>query len=309
MQRFDALAIGETMVMVTPIEAGGLGSESLFRLRPGGAEANVALHLARLRHSSAWASAVGEDPFGGLILQYLIDAGVYVDCVERSETAPTGVYFKHVDNGATRVQYYRAGSAASKLDGGFLDRLAHISARVVHASGITPSLSPSCLSLTRRLLHERPLTAELVSFDVNYRPALWPVGVAAPELLSLASAADIVFVGLDEARVLWGTTSPQDVRDLLGHVPTLIVKDHAHGATVFDAEGSLTVAPAPVEVVEVVGAGDAFAAGWLSGMLRGHGRREQLELGHRIAALVLGTTADDVEIPLHLQYRVPELHG
>jgi hypothetical protein len=184
---------------------------------------------------------------------------------------------------ATRVYYYRAGSAASRLR----PETRVPRAALTHLSGITAALSSSCAALVDRLLAERRC-----SFDVNYRPGLWPVDRAAPILRELAARAEIVFVGLDEAQTLWGVSTVADVRALLPQPTVLVVKDGAVGATSFHPGGTDFVPTPPVDVVEPVGAGDAFAAGYLAGLLRGLPETDRLALGHRVAAAALTVTGD-----------------
>lgn len=297
MQDIDALAIGETMVMVAPRTPGPLAFDTAFELHTGGAESNVAIHLARLGHGSAWAGAVGDDPFGRMILARLSDIGVDVSHATTHATTPTGVYFKHVENESTRVLYYRRGSAASTLGPSLADELAGVAPRVLHLTGITAAISTSCRELLESLLIDRRVRADCVSFDVNYRPALWSTAEAAPVLHRLAAAADAVFVGLDEARALWGAVDADAVRAILPTPRYLVVKDHANGATEFEHDKRVHVAAPPVDVVESVGAGDAFAAGWLSALLRGLDAEARVALGHRVAGHVLRTTSDDVALP------------
>ncbi|MER6528593.1 sugar kinase [Streptomyces sp. NPDC001508] len=285
----EVLCLGETMAMVTPAEPKPLEDAGSLRLDVGGAESTVALYLADLGHRSAWASRVGNDPFGRRIVTWLTRHGVDVDHVCFDDEAPTGVYFKDPGAEATRVLYYRAGSAASRLSRSDLAGLPVDEVPLLHLTGITPALSPTCLDLTEAVLRR----AEQVSFDVNYRPGLWPVAKAAPVLLGLARRADLVFVGLDEAQTLWGTRTPRAVRDLID-VPRLVVKDGAVGATEFEGGREVFVPAPPVEVVEPVGAGDAFAAGYLSGLLRGAGSAERLGRGHAVAGRALGSMGDFV---------------
>jgi 2-dehydro-3-deoxygluconokinase len=198
------------------------------------------------------------------------------------------VFFK--DPGErTTVYYYRAGSAASRLGPELLPALSG----VVHLSGITPALSSSCADLVEQVLAS-PLTT---SFDVNHRPGLWSAAEAAPVLRLLANQADVVFVGLDEARTLWGAATPDDVRALLPAPGVLVVKDGAVGAYSFGPAGPAFV-PAPVvEVVEPVGAGDAYAAGYLYGLLRDLPETDRLRLGHLVAGAALRVTGDVGDLP------------
>jgi 2-dehydro-3-deoxygluconokinase len=292
----ECVCLGETMVMVTPSGAEPLEAAETCLLRPGGAESNVAMYLARLGHDVAWAGRVGDDPLGRLLVRRISEAGVDASLVEASPAAPTGVYFKDPGPDGTRVLYYRRGSAAAAMDRSVVDLLAGDPPRLLHLSGITAALSTSCADLTRHLLVDRPLGKTIVSFDVNHRPALW-AGDAGQELLHLARHADVVFVGLDEAHRLWGSAGAADVRDVLGPDPVLVVKDGAVGATCFHSEGTTAVPALDVEVLEPVGAGDAFAAGWLSAALRGLDHEARLRTGHLLAGVALTSVADHAEPP------------
>ena len=147
-------------------------------------------------------------------------------------------------------------------------------AEVVHLSGITPALSASCAALIDTVIDRVAAGPGTLAFDVNHRAALWAPGAAASALLPLARRADLVFVGLDEAECLWHTATADDVRALLPEPTTLVVKDGDVGATEFRRAARRrrphVRAPAiRIEVVEAVGAGDAFAAGYLAALLQG----------------------------------------
>ena len=288
------LCLGETMVMVTPREPVPLAEADLFRLSVGGAESTVALYLSEMGHDVAWVSRVGADPLGDRILDTLARAGVDTSLVDRDAEVRTGVYFKDPDPHGTCVYYYRDNSAASRMGPATLDRLPLTSARLVHFSGITPGLSSSCAELASELVRRVKASGTLLSFDVNYRRGIWSRGVAAPILLGLSREVDIVFVGLDEAQHLWGTRSADDVRSLVGTANLLIVKDGAVGATEFDGATSTFVPALDVQVVEPVGAGDAFAAGYLSALLGEETPAARLSLGHATAARALASTHDFV---------------
>ena len=291
----DVLAIGETMVMVTPV-GGRLDADGTYILRPGGAESNVAALLAQLGHSTAWASAVGGDPLGDIVVNALRAYGVNVDLVRRDAGRPTAVYFKDPTSSGTAVYYYRQGSAASAMTVAEAAGWAALPSRVTHISGITAALSAQCLDLTRHIVFDRPLRPSVVSFDVNHRAGLWS-GEAPDVLLEIARRADIVFVGRDEAAALWGTSDAESVRELLDGPPYLIVKDAAIEAVGFTPTGVHREPSMPVEVLDAVGAGDAFAAGWLSGFLDGRDEVTRLRLGHYAASRVLMSPADLADLP------------
>src|SRR6202000_1041703 len=171
-------------------------------------------------------------------------AGVDASGVRTDPGRPTGLLFKdRLGGGATRVSYYRDGSAAPAVRAEEVMRTAD----VCHFSGITPALSAPCRDLAQAALGgDRPA----VSFDVNYRPAVWaeaPGGL----LARLAQAGDIVFVGLDEAQALWGDQlrEPGDVRALLPRPRIVVVKDGARAATAFFGESRACVPALAVQVV------------------------------------------------------------
>ncbi|MBA8829028.1 sugar kinase [Alpinimonas psychrophila] len=292
MRTFEVLCIGETMVMVTPISGGHLDGDSQYILRPGGAESNVALILAALGHDVAWAGYLGADPFGAIICSELRAASVDISAVIRTSDFPTGVYFKDPHPEGTSVYYYRAGSAASTMGPGSFSELHGTTPRAIHLSGITAAISVSCRELLNEFIFNRVLGEALVSFDVNHRPALWGDRDPAFELLELAQASDVVFVGLDEASALWGVSSAEEVREVIDKPSTLVVKDGGIEAVSFSPDEVARVPAKRVKILDPVGAGDAFAAGWLSGMLRGSNAVERLSLGHLAASRVLASTTD-----------------
>lgn len=306
----ELVALGETMGMVTPTPGGRLGSAKAYQLHAGGAESNVAMYAAGLGHSTAWASRLGTDSLGDFVLREIASAGVDVRGVERDAAKPTGVYFKDPTEVGTRVWYYRQHSAASQMGREMVRPLLASRAQVLHLSGITPVLSESCHDLVSHLVRDRPLGDTVVSFDVNLRPALGEPHEVADSMLTLANASDIVFVGLDEASTLWGCSVPDDVRRVVPLPKHLIVKDGANEAVWFGTSGREAVPAPSVEVVELVGAGDAFAAGWLSGCLRELDPRDRLRLGHRVAGACLRATSDYIELPspdtIREELRIPE---
>ncbi|MGW4286974.1 sugar kinase [Streptomyces sp. NPDC004673] len=289
------VCLGETMAQVTPADGEGLERSRELRLAVAGAESTVAQYLADLGHRSAWVSRVGDDPLGRRIIAAVAGRGVDVGGVRVDPEAPTGVYFKDPGPEGTRVHYYRRGSAASRMGPSDAERVDLAGARMLHLTGITPALSEGCSELVELLMERAARAGVLVSFDVNHRPALWSsLDEAGTVLRDLARQADVVFVGRDEGERLWGTATAEEIHAHLAPRGTLVVKDGAVGATEFSAgEREFVRAPA-VDVIEEVGAGDAFAAGYLSGLLRGSASRERLALGHRLAGRTLRSVEDYV---------------
>ncbi|WP_205326415.1 sugar kinase [Glycomyces sp. YM15] len=286
----DVLCLGESMIVLAPAAAEPLRGAVDLHMGVAGAESNVAVALARLGANAAWCGKVGDDPLGKRVLDVLGEAGVDCSTAQTDPERPTGVYFKDPGPEGTRVHYYRRGSAASTMGPGHLHGTA--APRLLHLSGITPILSDTCAALIDELVVDRSMDPALVSFDVNYRPALWPVSEAGPALRRLADAADIAFVGLDEAQSLWDVETADDVRGLLPGTGVLVVKDGGTGVTAFEGDTRVYTPAEPVDVVEPVGAGDAFAAGFLYGRLQDASLEASMRLGHRLAAGALQTVGD-----------------
>jgi len=283
--------------MFVPLRATRLAEAETVSIKVGGAESNVAIHFAELGYHAMWSGKVGDDPFGVLVLRKLEEGGVDTSLVKVVSGGRTGIYVKDPDPAGTTVYYFRNHSVARDLGASMLDAPQVRDARIIHLTGITPALSDSASDLVLRAVSSRSDRSGLVSFDVNYRAALWPVEVAGPLLHLIASQSDICFVGLDEAELLWGCTTAESVREILSSVPTLVVKDGAIGAHSFGVDGHAFVPSLPVEVVEPVGAGDAFAAGYLAGALRNRSETFRLRLGHLLAAQVLGVMSDHATLP------------
>ncbi|MGH3354592.1 MAG: sugar kinase [Nocardioidaceae bacterium] len=286
----DAVCIGETMLLLVPDPPQPPERAETFRRDIGGAESNVAIHLSRLGRQVVWHSALGDDAFGRYVRSRVAAEGVDCSEVRFEPDHPTGLYVKEFGEAGTTVVYYRRGSAACTLGPADLHAVWARRPRLVHTTGITAAISEPGHALVAGLLDDAP-AGVLRSFDVNYRPRLHAHG-GSDTLRDLAGRADIVFCGVDEANALWGASTVDEVWRLLGPDGTLVVKQGSDGATVFQA-GRRWHLPAPqVDVVEPVGAGDAFAAGVLHGVLDSAGWPECLARGNRLAAEVLQVHGD-----------------
>ncbi len=280
--------------MVAPVVATPVTDADVFLVDAGGAESNVAAHVAALGHRAVWFSALGADALGRRVARQLAARGVDVSRVRFDDAHPTGLYVKDPGNG---VLYYRGGSAAAHLSAADADEVSFEGVDLLHVSGITAAISESACDFLARVMERAHEHGVPVSFDVNHRAPLWDAAIAAPVLLELARSADIVLVGRDEAETLWGTATAAEARALLPDVAELIVKDGDVGATAFVGADEVFVPALAVEVVEPVGAGDAFAGGYLAGLLSGAPVADRLQAGHGRAARTLQTTRDSIDEP------------
>ena len=279
----DAVTVGETMAMVRTQSPGKPHNQAACTLALGGAESNVAIGLARLGYSVRWISALGSDAFGDMIESTLLNEGIEV-VAPRSKERPTGLMVKSPSKGSERfVSYFRAGSAASTLSPEMVGDELLAGARLLHLTGITPALSESARRLSLDLATRAKSLGLTVSLDINFRPALWSPQQAALILRELAAHADLIFGDRAELQLLVDEVKTDD-RDLLDAVAAFgaaeVVLKLGESGAIARCKGDFSQQPAiPVDVVDTVGAGDAFVAGYLSGWLDSAGPVDSLLRG------------------------------
>lgn len=305
------VTLGECLIAFVAQTPGPLAEAATFERFVAGAEANVAVGLARLGYSVAFIGRVGADGFGDAIRRRLRGEGVDVAHLATDANAPTGLMFRERRAlGAAQVVYLRCESAGSHLNAADVDRAAAAGlfddTRWLHVTGITAALSVDARAAT---IHgvERARTAGLtVSLDLNLRRRLWADETAAPILRALAASADIVLGSPDELAVVTGrpaNDAPADLaRAALALGPTLaVVKLGAGGALAVsaDAPGDPIARPAlalPV-MVDPVGAGDAFCAGFIAARLEGADVATALEMGNACGAAAAASLGDQTGLP------------
>ncbi|MEV7191354.1 sugar kinase [Streptomyces sp. NPDC093510] len=291
----DVLTLGETMVALRgsgPLKLGGSMDVSI-----AGAESNVAIGLARLGHTVRWAGAVGDDEAGELVLRTLRAEGVDVTSATRDPEAPTGLLlFEPRLPDVTRVHYYRAGSAGSRLAPEAVEAAftAAPPPRVLHLTGITPALGPSAAEACRRALRLAREHGTQVCLDVNFRSRLWSSERAAAELRDWIPYVDVLIASDDELPLCLDAASERSAAGLLMDrgVREVVVKLGADGATAHTAEGELHSPAREVRAVDAVGAGDAFVAGYLSALLDGTDVAGRLDRAVTTGAFAVATHGD-----------------
>ncbi len=279
----DLVSIGETMVAFV-----SGGDPERYRAVAAGAESNVAVGMARLGCRTRWVSRLGDDPLGRFVEESIASSGVDV-AVVRDPGRPTGVMTIHLEGAERQATYYRRESAASRLSVDDLDRIGR--SRWTHVTGITAALSSSAAELVEAIVGRRIDPDHRVSFDVNHRPVLWPdTETASRVLLGLARQADVVFVGDDEAKTLFGTADGAKLAALILRRPDqeLVLKRGAGRASVITGQSEASEPALSAAVVDPTGAGDAFAAGYLAAAVRGWPAVARLRLGHLMGSRVLG---------------------
>ncbi|MFG1613926.1 sugar kinase [Nonomuraea wenchangensis] len=282
----SVVVCGEAMLLMLAEPGIPLERATSFRRSIAGAESNVAAGLARLGHEVRWLGRVGADPAGRSVLAMLRAEGIDTRHAVVDPDAPTGLLLRDSHPArAIDVHYYRAGSAASRLDPGELTPEMVSGARLVHVTGITPMLSGSAHLATLRLLDLAREAGATVSFDPNVRLKLGPPERWRERVAPLLARADVVFAGEDELELLGVDPAA---------LPGLVVVKHRDKSA---SCAGLRQEAFPVPVTDPVGAGDAFAAGFLSGLLRGEPYEVCLREAAAVAALVVQCADDNSGLP------------
>lgn len=301
MHKLDVFTFGETMVLFQPEQMLPLEYVHQFPKRFGGAESNVAIGLARLGHSVGWFSKLGDDPFGRFVLKSVRGEGVDTSTCLFTGEAPTGLIFKELLSPEhMNVYYYRKGSAASRIEPDDLDEEYMSSAKILHLTGITPALSESCYLTVMRAIEIAKKNRMMIVFDPNLRLKLWSQEKAKQVLNEIASHADVILPGLDEGQLMTGKIEVEEVAEALrgDGDKTIIIKLGSKGAYLHTKDERAYVAGFPVQqVVDPVGAGDGFAAGIISGILRQEPLQQAIRLANAIGAMVVGMSGDIEGLP------------
>jgi 2-dehydro-3-deoxygluconokinase len=293
------VTLGETMGLLRAASIGSLEHVSDFQLHIGGAESNVAIGVARLGRPAVWMGRVGDDGVGRRVLRELRAEGVTAGAVVDPE-ARTGLMLKETPtSGRTRVSYYRAGSAGSRIGIDDLDFDAIESAGVLHVTGITLALSESAEQAVFAAIGAAVAAGVPVSFDVNHRPALWGDRDPAPLYRRVAERSTIVFAGADEAELLVGSGSPEQLAARIADVgPAQAIVKLGEDGCVASIDGEALSAPAEkITPLDTVGAGDAFVAGYLVALLDGLAPADRLRQGARCGAFACLGPGDWESLP------------
>ncbi|MGW7279608.1 sugar kinase [Streptomyces sp. NPDC054844] len=297
----DVLTFGETMLSLQT--EGPLTTGAPARTAVAGAESNVAIALARLGHRVSWAGRLGADEPARLILRTLRGEGVDVRHATSDPGAPTGALMRErLVADVTRVHYWRAGSAASRQRPEHLAAALAAGARVLHVTGITCALGPGPLAAVTGAVQHAREHGWTVVLDVNHRARLWGEQEAAPVLRGLRGSVDVLIASDDELPLIAGADGTDEavrVAELLAAgAREVVVKRGGEGADLYSADGRRLHQPARrVPVLDTIGAGDAFCAGYLSGLLDGLAPAGRLRRAATTGAFAVASRGDWEGLP------------
>jgi len=306
----DCLTLGEPLIC---FDSGDepLDAVATVRKYAVGAESNVAIGLARLGHRVGYLGRVGRDTLGREIARTLRGEGVDISGLVETASAATGVLLKErLADGRTEVTYHRAASAGSTLDVADLPTdLTGV--RRLHITGITLVLSDTARDAALEMMRRARAAGARVSLDANFRSKLAPASALVETFEHAASLADEVLLGRREAAVCAGSDDDDDLAEYARSLPveTVVVKGARGGAVAYAAGTRTEAAPTPATVVDPVGAGDAFAVGFLHVLLNDGPLDEALACGSRIAARVIARRGDYQGLPYPQELAAPAHSG
>jgi 2-dehydro-3-deoxygluconokinase len=302
----ELITVGEPMVLLQPPADQQLLTAPVLDVHVAGAELNVAAGTARFGVRTALCTAVGGDPLGARLIAAAGDLGIDTALIAVNPDRPTGLFLKDVtDDGARRVYYYRAGSAAAGLTAADADRVLAAHPTTILTSGLTAALGDGPHALVARLCRECPAAGIEVAFDVNIRPQLGDVVGQGKRSRDLLEGCSKLFIGTDEALPVFGTADPDEIiaAAQAAGVRETVVKAGPDGLWVNAGTDTYHLPSAAWSVIDPVGAGDAVAAGYLVGRLRGLAELPSAWLGNQLAAGIVSTLGDVTGLPTHVEAR------
>jgi 2-dehydro-3-deoxygluconokinase len=299
------VTFGEAMLRLSPPGRMRLEQARTLELWPAGAELNVAVGLAQLGADAAWVSRLPPGPLAEIVRAHARSFGVDVSGVLRADEGRLGLYFVEVSEPplASRALYDRAGSAFAHLDAGELDWPALLAgARAFHVTGITAALSESCARAVLDGLAAARAAGCHTSYDLNLRTLLAPPARWRARLEEAAPSLDTLVCSVEDAAAVLGVEgAPAEVaaalRTRLGIERAVVSRRVPDGpamrreSAAADGDGAVETTSPPFRGSEPVGAGDAFCAGLLHGLLA-VGVERGLELGGAMAAVKQAVPGD-----------------
>ncbi|TPQ22168.1 sugar kinase [Streptomyces sporangiiformans] len=298
-QQRSLVTVGEVLAVLAAPDVGPLTLGSGLRLGLAGAESNVAAAVSRLGGSATWIGRVSDDALGDLILRELRAEGVTTVAVR--DAAPTSLLLRERRTAThSRTRYYRTHTAGSRLSIEDIPEDLVAGAAVLHITGITPALGEGPSLAVTRAVDIAVDAGVPVSLDINYRSLLWSEADARRTLLPLLRRSDLVFAGPHEARLaVPGAEEPEALAKAICELgPTgAVIKLGVEGAYALLDGQELRQPAVPVTVHDTVGAGDAFAAGYLAELLAGEPPERRLRTAVLLGAFAVSTTGDWEGLP------------
>ncbi len=286
----DFVTIGEGLLILSPPNYQLIEHATVFNAIVGGTEANVAIALENLGLDTGWISKLPNNPMGRRLRNVIKGFDVDVSRVIWSSTGRTGLLF--VEIGAeprpTKSWYDRANTAASTLSPEDVDWNYVKTAKILHLTGLTATLSRNCERTLSRALEEARDAQMLTSFDVNYRHLLCSPEQALKTIKNLIMNLSILILTLEDAEQVFQLEgTPEHIAKQLKkeYNPDVVVLTLGGKGSLAYSDKIFTGRTYPIRVVNRMGAGDAFDAGFIYGYLKKGTVQAGLNYGAAMAAL------------------------
>ncbi|MGH9353705.1 MAG: PfkB family carbohydrate kinase [Terriglobia bacterium] len=318
----DVVTFGEAMIRLSPPHFQRIEQTNSLDIQIGGGELNVAVGLGRLGLKSSWVSRLPENSLGRLLANRVRQMGVETSNIIWTREGRVGLYF--VEFGAaprpSSVLYDRANSAISLIQAGEVDwKRVFSGCRWFHVSGITPALSDTAAAVTREALLAARAAGATVSYDLNYRGKLWSPAKARSVQEPLMEHVDVLITTEEDTRVVFGIESSSHGEEGdFQKVSASVYKEVAQRLQErfkFKAV-AITLRENPLvwrntwtaiayadgkfyddvkydlEIVDRIGAGDSFSAGFIYGYLTYQDYAAAVRYGNAFSALKHSTPGD-----------------
>lgn len=299
----DIITIGDGMVAMCPEKKGPIIFANTFEKKVGGAELNVAIGCARLGLKSGWISSLGNDDFGKFILRSVRADNVDTSEVKLVDGYQTSVYFREVlSDGSSRSFYYRENSPTSTMKPEDLNEEYFKKSKVLHITGVFPSILKKNENIILEAIRLAKKNGLLISFDPNIRLKMWTKEEAREFINSILPEVDILLVGDEEVELLLETTDlEQAIKVFYSYgISKVVIKRGAKGAMGYEGKEIFYVDGIPPKaLVDTVGAGDGFAAGFLTSTIKGESFEDSIRFANAVGSLVVGVEGDNEGLPYY----------
>lgn len=306
MENKKVITLGEPMALFIAHEEGKLEDVHNFSASIAGAEFNLSLGLTRLGLTVGYMTKLGNDPFGRKILNVMKEVGIDTSMTVISEEHQTGFMLKaKTSNGDPDIFYYRKNSAASTISVEDVENIDLSKWDAIHLTGISSALSKETYNAIEYLMMQARKKHTPIFFDPNLRPQLWASkDTMIKNINELAFKTDYFLPGINEGKILTGSDNPDEIANfyLSKGVKMVIIKTGSKGACAYYEDKKISIPSfKPKEIVDTVGAGDGFAVGVISGLLKGLSLEDAVKRGNAIGAIQIMHESDNEGLPTETQ--------
>ncbi|WP_339183631.1 sugar kinase [Oceanobacillus sp. FSL W7-1293] len=309
----DVISIGEAMIVFNPDAKGPMKFVNGFQKKIGGAELNLVVGCSRLGLKTGFISRLGNDEFGKSIRTFVRGEQVDTSELDLVEDHPTSVYFKEImEDGNVQTFYYRDKSPTLTMRPEELNESYIKNARILHITGIFPAIGGENLNVMMKAIQLAKKHHVKISFDPNIRLKMWTKKEARQVLSDILPHVDILLAGDEEMDIIIGENNPETIIEKTKEIgiPTIIIKRGERGSVGYHQGQTVIADPVKAtKVVDTVGAGDGFNAGFLYGYLHDWDLESSLHFANTIGSMVVSITGDNEGLPFYeeIQQRLGEV--